>query len=167
MKKILLGSRKGLVEFTSVDDGDFHWLQQYPWHRLKEYVATGVRPNGKRSKPITVLMHRLIMGFVDINGKELVVGEVDHRDRDGFNNQRLNLRTSTRSQNCINKGVMAGSSKYKGVSKVASGRWQARLSNGGVSEYLGLSDTEEEAARVYDKRARELYGEFSCLNFPV
>lgn len=32
--------------------------------------------------------------------------------------------------------------------------------------YLGNYHTPEDAARAYDAKAREIYGEFACVNFP-
>jgi hypothetical protein len=53
------------------------------------------------------------------------------------------------------------SSKYKGVSWDDS-RKQWRAS---IPIFLGRFDSEIEAAKAYDKKAKELYGEFALLNF--
>jgi EREBP-like factor len=60
-------------------------------------------------------------------------------------------------------------SGYKGVEIKPSGRFQAYIGkpNGkGRQIKLGTYDTPEEAARAYDKKAIELHGEFTNLNFP-
>jgi hypothetical protein len=45
------------------------------------------------------------------------------------------------------------------------GHWVAYLSNGnGKQEYLGFYRTEEEAALAYNRRAREIWGEWAVLN---
>lgn len=58
------------------------------------------------------------------------------------------------------------SSKYKGVTRIR-GRWQAGITCDGKYEYLGTFDEEEKAGEAYDTRARELFGKFACLNFPL
>jgi hypothetical protein len=67
-------------------------------------------------------------------------------------------------ENNRNKRSRAGSSsKYKGVSWHKDNQnWQARCN----SKYLGSYTQEEEAARVFDKAARELHGDYARLNFP-
>jgi len=57
------------------------------------------------------------------------------------------------------------SSKYKGVTKVPTGKFRACIrSGGGPPEYLGQFDDEREAAEAYDARAREL-GKHAWCNF--
>ena len=91
---------------------------------------------------------------------------VDHVDRDGLNNRKRNLRLCSRRENSYNRrGNSRGSSQYKGVfwHKVC-GKWEARITYNGNADYLGLYENERDAARAYDERAKELYGDFAYLN---
>jgi hypothetical protein len=58
------------------------------------------------------------------------------------------------------------SSKYKGViHRKDNNKWRARIRKNNRLIDLGSFETEEEAARVYDAKAKILFGEFACLNF--
>ena len=48
----------------------------------------------------------------------------------------------------------------------ARGKWQVSICLKGKSTHLGYFDDEIEAALAYDRKARELFGAFACLNFP-
>jgi hypothetical protein len=89
----------------------------------------------------------------------------DHKDRNGLNNQKANLRIATHSQNQANSPPRNGR-RYKGVYTMESGRWRAQIQFNHKLYYLGSYDTAKEAAKSYDKKAHELYGEFAYLNFP-
>src|ERR1017187_7157500 len=97
MKLILL--TKGYE--TIVDYEDYEWLSQWSWRAKIDrksqtvYAIRGEyqRDSGRDNKiERSVLMHRLIMG--DPKGLQ-----IDHRDWNGLNNQRSNLRVATQSQN--------------------------------------------------------------------
>jgi len=91
-------------------------------------------------------MHRLILAAGP--------GEaIDHRDRNGLNNQRENLRFATASQNQANRKPSGGKSAYKGVFLHACGRWHAQITINGVQQSLGLYHTEEDATRAYNAAA--------------
>ena len=89
---------------------------------------------------------------------------VDHKNNDGLDCRRENLRTATRAQNCRNRPKHRNNtSGYKGVFK--SGRsWRAMIRVDGKLVCLGSFDTTIEAARVYDSEAVKRHGDFASLN---
>lgn len=92
---------------------------------------------------------------------------VDHRDGDGLNCRRANLRAASRFENEQNRGKNRNNrSGFKGVSRSASVRgWVAKISAHGRQRHLGVFRTAEDAARAYDAAASALHGEFAFQNF--
>lgn len=162
MKLIPLSQGK----FAQVDDEDYDWLNKKKWHAhfdgVNWYAKTSFKK--KENYPTRVTsVHRYILCILDPKIR------TDHKDRNGLNNQRNNIRIASATQNNANKCSL-GKSKYLGVSqfheKTSTGKWRARLSHEFKHYYLGQFDTEEAAARAYDAKAKELHGEFANLNFP-
>jgi len=147
-----------------VNDDDVDIVLPYTWYwvnfgkktKTKYACAMETTANGKQR---VVLMHRLIMG---VSGGI----EVDHKNRDGLDNRRENLRIATRSQQMANaaKRNVPTTSKYKGVCWVGK-KWQAKIVVNGRQIYLGSYVIEEDAARAYDEGARRHFGEFARTNF--
>ena len=151
-------------KYALVDPGDFYWLNNFDWLTKKNNKSFyAIRLDNDNSKwPTLVYMHREIMNFP----KGLLV---DHRNRDGLDNQRSNLRIATHCQNRCNANLnkAACSSQYRGVhwAKKAK-RWRAHLESQGKRIELGHFDSEIAAARAYDAAAKKYHGEFAMLNFP-
>jgi HNH endonuclease/AP2 domain len=94
--------------------------------------------------------------------------EVDHKNLNRSDDRWVNLRESTRSQNCANKGQFFKKNRYgfRGVKRQPNGRFQAVVCAGQKEYHLGTFDTAEQAAFVYDIAAKKHHGEFARLNFP-
>lgn len=149
---------------TVVDTLDYIRVKNYNWYALKSGKTTYVYgyPRGRRA-PL-VLLHRLIL--------DVPPGmEVDHRDRDGLNNRRSNLRLATRSQNNANRGKQrrkgGTTSRFKGVFWYPrTGKWLTQIRVDRKQYYIGYFTDEIEAARAFDRANLKMRGEFAVLNFP-
>jgi hypothetical protein len=147
-----------------VDDNDFDLLNQWSWRGNKQnngavYAETDNYVEGKR---IVIKMHRFIVGVSD----STIL--VDHKDGNGLNNQRNNLRPCSKSQNGMNRGTIRKNrlSKFKGVQWHKAGKkWVSEIVVNKKKTYLGLFINEEDAAKDYEIKSKELHGEFSKLNF--
>ena len=151
-------------KFAIVDDADFEWVNQWKWYAKKAYntwyaVRNSQMVNGKRTG---IRMHRVILGLNKGDSSE-----VDHKNHNGLDNRKDNIRICTHSQNQRNKICrIRKSSLYKGVhwSKTAN-KWCAQIRLNGIRTHLGLFDLEMHAVNAYDKAAKKYHGEFSHANF--
>ena len=89
-----------------VDAADYEWLSRCTWRAISgggDTFYAYTRCQGK-----LCYMHRMIM-----NPPAGMV--VDHKNRDGLDNHRINLRNATRRQNSTNRAWDAGVSGFRGV----------------------------------------------------
>gem|GEM_PF-525548 len=142
--------------YAMVDPPDYEWLRQYTWRATCSGGGTFYACTYCKGK--LCYMHRMI-----VNPPEGMV--VDHKNRCGLDNHRINLRSATHRQNCANHRPAPGASGFIGVVPIGD-KWGAQIPDCGKTLYLGLYDDPVEAARVRDRKAIELHGEFACLNFP-
>lgn len=152
--RIPLHGRGGTVTgWTTVDLADLPGLTCVRWSRQGRYVGRRV----SRPQRVLELMHRRIMGLADDDPHE-----VDHINRNKFDNRRANLRLATRGQNAQNVTKRAGTtSAYRGVSwNTRKSKWVAMIKVDGRAMWLGYHVEEEEAARVA-RAARERYFPFA------
>ena len=106
-------------------------------------------------------MHRIIL-----KAKKGQV--VDHKDHNGLNNQKYNIRICTNSQNLQNKRKRKNTlSKYKGLHPSSNNKkWIACICVKSKMKYLGSFNTQKQAAIAYDIAALRYYKEYALLNFP-
>jgi hypothetical protein len=139
--------------FATIDAADFERVSQFKWQAMNSRDVFYAVNTGK------VMMHRFILGLTPNDP------EVDHRNRNGLDNRRENLRLATRSQQMANRRLFTQTSTgYKGVARRGA-KFAAYI--GARRMYLGLFPTAEAAALAYDAKAVELFGEFACLNLPA
>lgn len=153
---------------TIVDAEDYTFLMQWKWkaHPHKHVGLRAARDFKKMDKSTgknirkTFLMHRVITNCPD----GLVV---DHINGDMLDNRRENLRVCTSQENRFNSKthMTKKGSKFKGVHKNRD-KWRAVIMHNRKYIHIGNFLTPEEAARAYDAKALELFGEFAHLNFP-
>jgi len=154
-------------KFAIVDAEDYDRLNKYKWclsrsPRTNYAVRSikGKRVKGKRAKRKTILMHRFIL-----NAPRGLV--VDHINHNGLDNRKKNIRLCTRKQNNRNKRPQGKTSRYKGVYfNKPRKKFVARICINGKTTHIGVFTDQIDAAKAYDKKAKELFGEFAYLNFP-
>jgi hypothetical protein len=168
MKTVPLHGKIARGRVALVDDEDYELVIQYRW-----YVRETLRGAGKRNSgpyAVTMIGSKQAGTRTSLGMHNLITGisGIDHRDHNGLNNQRYNLRPATDLQNLRNtRGRLGFTSEYKGVywSKQKR-RWHALITIDGHGRHLGFYISDTEAALAYDDAAREHFGEFACLNFP-
>ncbi len=154
MKQIKLSQGK----FALVDDGDYSFLSQWKWC-AKEGNNTFYAVRTDCITGRIIRMHRVLLDVP--NGIY-----ADHVDMNGLNNQRLNIRLCTKSQNNCNRGTQSNNtSGYKGVNwHKKSKLFQVNIAYKNKQIYLGCYKSKHEAAKAYNKKALELHGEFAFQN---
>lgn len=151
-------------KFAIIDKEDLEKVSPYKWtyqlaYRGKtrdiEYAFRHTEGSHKTRR--RVYLHQEILG-----------GQwIDHVNGNGLDNRKSNLRFCNNSQNQANQHVKkkGAYSQYRGVTFFKrSSRWQASIRNNKKNMYLGSFGTETEAAKAYNKKAKELFGEFATLN---
>lgn len=138
-----------------VDEVDLAIVEKKSWHITAQgYVATD--GNGKSTK-----LHNLIL-----NPK--VTELIDHINRNKLDNRRSNLRKCTKQQNCFNQGLRCtNTSGFKGVVfDKRRNAYYSRITHNGKTYHLGTfrADDIVLAAKAYNQKAIELFGEYAFLN---
>jgi hypothetical protein len=135
-----------------VDDEDLALVSAYTWYLNGRYAVAFPGPSESLS------MHQLLLPASEgLN--------IDHRDRDGLNNRRENLRLATRSQNQANRVSRTGASRFKGVTASKTpGKWRATVTVDKKTRAYGTYESEEDAARAYNRVAFAAWGDYALLN---
>ena len=140
---------------TCVDLSDWGALQYTHWCAWRDKKANGQFYAVTNSKGVSRFLHRRLLSGV---------GKVDHKDGNGLNNCRANLRPATQSQNQANcRKKKLSKSGFKGVHPCRD-KWQAHIKVNGKLRHIGTYTSPEEAARAYNVAALHAFGEFASPN---
>ena len=151
MKEIQLSSKKYPGHFALVDDEDFDRVSQYKWHLLNSNSRLQYAHNKNQGR-----LHRFLLGLTDPKI------EVDHKNGNGLDCRRENLRIATRQQQQQNRTVQSNcKSGFKGVSFFKrDGNFVAKINVNRKQIHIGYFSSAKEASVAYESKARELFGEF-------
>ena len=156
MKRIPLskqGKHRGKY-FALVDDEDFEKLSKYRWN----FSSSGGYAERRVANKV-IRMHTFLIGVP----KGMMV---DHKNCNGLDNRKKNLRVCSKSQNMMNRGkTKTNKSGYKGdYFEEFTNRWKAQIKIGNRNTNLGRFDSAKEAAVAYNKACKIYHGEFANLN---
>ena len=157
MKHIQLTQGK----FALVDNVDFEYLNQWKWYAHKRR-KTWYAGRNVRSCSVQIQMHQLILKRMGYIRHKLT----DHKNGNGLDNRRHNLRPATFAQNNHNRQLAANNtSGYKGVYWFKrTTKWVARIMVHGKYFYLGAFQYKIDAAKAYNKAAKKFFGKFAKVN---
>lgn len=152
--------------FELILDDEDSWVLDYGlglWKDSRREIPYVVFQNSKRNKEyLGKKLSRVLLNCQDTY-------IVDHINGNPMDNRRSNLRITTQNHNNMNAKKRKNSkSIYKGVCPTykKTGLWTAQIQHNYKKYTIGTKFTsEEEAAKAYDKRALELFGQFAKLNF--
>ena len=150
----------GTFEWCKVHPGDYPLAMRHLWRLDRQGYPTTSVWNLDTLRSTALTLHRLIA-----RAPRGVL--VDHVRQNLLDCRRCALRWATHSENTANSRVRrrGRSSRYRGVTlHKQTGRWQAAAKHLDKNHYLGLFDTEEEAAIAYNRKAKAFWGRFAILN---
>jgi hypothetical protein len=158
-----------------VDEKYYDLLSKYTWNiNSRGYVTTTKyimsrkqsRETGLK-RGVDIIIHRLIYQLeygVSLKSSQ----HIDHINRKPFDNRVENLRLSPlgTSINQINVSLRADNTTgYKGVIfREKTGKYEAKISYKGKRIWLGAYVDINDAAKAYNKKALELFGDACYLN---
>jgi hypothetical protein len=139
-------------QFALIDNQDYWLVKQFKWCAAHEHGLWYAKTRIGAAMP---RMHQLLAGFPPF--------ALDHKNGDGLDNRRRNLRPATPSQNGANKKLSTNNmSGYKGVvwHKLCK-KWCAFIKIKGAQLHLGVFTCKKDAARAYADAAKKHFGKFA------
>lgn len=149
-----------------VDETDVERVRQFSWHVSYNkgrgpascYARRKIHRTAEGLRPTAQCVHRFLLD-------PPANMQIDHINGNPLDNRRSNLRVCSASQNMANRPRRL-SSGFRGVRLIRGKYWAARITYQNKGIHIGCYPTADDAARGYDAKALELFGEFATLNFP-
>jgi hypothetical protein len=142
-------------KFALVDDEDYEYLSKFKWHAKKQtrkhFPDYFYAARGKKG----ILMHREILNISEDQN-------VDHKNGNGLDNRKENLRPASQLENCRNRRY-----RDKGLPRgitFQAGKFRARICILGKNISLGMFINIEDATKAYDHASIKLFKEFGIRN---
>jgi hypothetical protein len=154
-------------EWFEYRKGELYWKKVVQHSRIKvgtiagNYDSSGYRQVQFKGKKYMV--HRIIWEM--LKNKIPDNYTIDHINLNKSDNHIENLRLATHAENCRNRKLRSDStSQFKGVSwNKKANKYQSSITLDGTQNHLGYFNTPEEASQAYQKAAKKLHGEFTCI----
>jgi len=147
-----------------IDIDDYERVSKFKWHvtgneKIGFYARRSILENGKQR-------HIFLHGFITNQPKGMVVDHINHNTLD---NRKCNLRICSFRENCQNRILIQrnNTSGFKGVCKIIRNGdiyWMVKIRVNNKQVTLGLLRDKIEAAKLYNKKALEIYSDRAILN---
>jgi len=158
--------REHFVSFKGFNTWNSRWANKEAGNKNlrkngeKRYMEVGLS-RGRDTGNITYSVTRVICALMEVGFHEDM--EVDHKDRDIWNNKWDNLRIGTPQQNVFNRVCKKKDGLPKGVCRNGSG-FSANITFTRKQKWLGYFTDPQKAHEAYCKAAKELHGEFASFD---
>lgn len=128
---------------AKIDLEDVDKCRKYKWHirhsRNTDYVVTSLKGNQK------IHLHQYVLNYY---GDQ----DIDHLNRDGLDNQKINLQIKSHADNLRNQ-----SNERKGIILTPSGKYASRIMIDYRSIHLGTFETYDQALDARIKAEQNLF----------
>lgn len=137
------------------ETGEFRWSSPRAGGKVKQGSLVG-STNG-RYKQVRIYgkwykLHRLVWL---LETGDWPKDQIDHINRDGFDNRFINLRDVSNYKNCLNRSRKSSSGEVGVVFCKQTKKWSAQTFIGGVAKHLGRFSSIKEAKDAYNKANEE------------
>ncbi len=169
MKQISLTQGK----FAIVDDEDFIFLDRFNWclcgkGQYEKELFYAVFSKKTEGKQIHIYMHEFVVGNKNIDLTKSNMNVI-HINGNTLDNRKENLRlVPFHTVMHMRRKLTPTRSKYKGIYfHKQSGMWTAGIQKDKKFYSLSYFKSEHDAARAYNAKARELYGDLAYQNMII
>lgn len=137
--------------FALVDAEDYPVVSRHRWYASQQGGTTYAHRNVTKAAHTVESMHRMVLGPPP--HASLVV---DHKDGNGLNNCKTNLRFVSKSGNALNQ-ARHRDAEMTGVREVSPGRWTARMVVNKKYRHIGTFDSKDAAVAARRQATTQVF----------